>query len=195
MPDADDRKRQIRAIFFEASNIVDEVSWSFNPDGAVVDMPATDQHYGLRLTFVVTANDGVIVTKRTEDMLIGLSLKDDGIEKRIANVIRNEIDKATRNFDAPHLAPNAEREVGRSNELSGSQAEEGEMTLTQTHIELLRQLEAKPQVSSVRLPRECYDLEQAGYAKITPLNLQDSRVEITLAGRVALQRVTSGREQ
>jgi hypothetical protein len=30
--------------------------------------------------------------------------------------------------------------------------------------------------------------EQAGYAKITPLNLQDSRVEITLAGRVALQR-------
>jgi hypothetical protein len=63
------------------------------------------------------------------------------------------------------------------------------MTLTQAHIELLRQLEAKPQVSSVRLPPECRDLEQAGYAKITPLNLQDSRVEITLAGRVALQRV------
>jgi hypothetical protein len=63
------------------------------------------------------------------------------------------------------------------------------MTLTQAHIELLRQLEAKSQVSSVRLPPECYDLEQAGYAKITPLNLQDSRVEITLAGRVALQRV------
>jgi hypothetical protein len=59
------------------------------------------------------------------------------------------------------------------------------MTLTQAHIELLRQLEAKPQVSSVRLPPECHDLEQVGYTKITPLNLQDSRVEITLAGRVA----------
>jgi hypothetical protein len=64
------------------------------------------------------------------------------------------------------------------------------MTLTQAHIALLRQLEAKPHVSSVRLPPECHDLEQAGYAKITPLNLQDSRVEITLAGRVALQRAT-----
>ena len=63
------------------------------------------------------------------------------------------------------------------------------MTLTKVHIELLRQLDAKPQVSSVRLPPECHDLEQAGYAKITPLNLQDSRVEITLAGRMALQRV------
>jgi hypothetical protein len=63
------------------------------------------------------------------------------------------------------------------------------MTLTQAHIELLRQLESKPQVSSVRLPQECHDLEQAGYAKTTPLNLQDARVEITLAGRVALQRV------
>jgi hypothetical protein len=54
------------------------------------------------------------------------------------------------------------------------------MTLTQAHIELLRQLEAKPQVSSVRLPPECHDLEQTGYAKFTPLNLQVSRVEITL---------------
>jgi hypothetical protein len=195
MPSADDRKRQIRGVFFEASNIVDDVSWSFNPDGAVVDMPATDQRNGLRLTFVVTANDGVIVTKGTEDMLIGLSLKDDGIEKRIANVIRDEIDKATRNVDTPHLARDAERDVGRSNELPESQAEEGQMTLTETHIELLRQLEAKPQVSSVRLPAECHDLEQTGYAKITPLNLQVSRVEITLAGRVALQRVTRGREQ
>jgi hypothetical protein len=65
MPGADDRKRQIRGVFFEASNIVDDVSWSFNPDGAVVDMPATDQRNGLRLTFVVTANDGVIVTEGT----------------------------------------------------------------------------------------------------------------------------------
>jgi hypothetical protein len=63
------------------------------------------------------------------------------------------------------------------------------MTLTQANIELLRQLEAKPRVSSVRLPLECHDLEQAGYTKITPLNLQDSRVETPLAGRVALQRV------
>jgi hypothetical protein len=36
------------------------------------------------------------------------------------------------------------------------------MTLTQARIELLRQIEAKPQVSSVRLPPECHDLEQAG---------------------------------
>jgi hypothetical protein len=63
------------------------------------------------------------------------------------------------------------------------------MTLTQAQIELLRQLEAKPQVSSVRLPPECHDFEQAGYVKITLLNLQDSRVDITLAGRMALQRV------
>jgi hypothetical protein len=63
------------------------------------------------------------------------------------------------------------------------------MTLTRAHIELLRQLEAKPQVSSVRSPPECHDLEQAGYAKITPLNLQGSRVEITLADRVALRRI------
>jgi hypothetical protein len=62
------------------------------------------------------------------------------------------------------------------------------MTLTQAHIALLQQLEAKPQVSSVRLLPECHDLEQAGYAKITPLNLQDSRVEITLAGRVIAAR-------
>jgi hypothetical protein len=48
---------------------------------------------------------------------------------------------------------------------------------------------AEAQVSSVRLPPEFHDLEQAGYAKITPLNLQECRVEITLAGRVALQRV------
>jgi hypothetical protein len=43
------------------------------------------------------------------------------------------------------------------------------MTLTQAHIALLQQLEAKPQVSSVRLPPECHDLEQAGYVKNTPL--------------------------
>jgi hypothetical protein len=63
------------------------------------------------------------------------------------------------------------------------------MTLRQAHIELLRRLEAKPQVSSVRLPPECDDLEQAGHANITPLNLQNTRVEITLAGPVALQQV------
>jgi hypothetical protein len=67
--------------------------------------------------------------------------------------------------------------------------DEAQMTLTQAHIELLQQLEAKPQISSVRLPPECHDLEQAGYTKTTPLNLQDFRVEITLPGRVALQRV------
>jgi hypothetical protein len=58
-----------------------------------------------------------------------------------------------------------------------------EMTLTQSSSK------RKPHVSSVRSPPECYDLEQAGYAKTTALNLQDTRVEITLAGRVALQRV------
>jgi hypothetical protein len=56
------------------------------------------------------------------------------------------------------------------------------MTLTQAHIALLQQLEAKLHVSSVRLPPERHDLEQAGYVKITPLNLQDSRGEITLGG-------------
>jgi hypothetical protein len=62
------------------------------------------------------------------------------------------------------------------------------MTLTQL-LELLRQLDAKPQVSSVRASPLCHDLELAG-AKITPSKtLQDSHVEITPAGREALQRV------
>jgi hypothetical protein len=64
------------------------------------------------------------------------------------------------------------------------------MTLTQVLIELLRQLDAKPQVSSVRFPPLCHDLELAGYAKITPSsNLQNLHVEITPAGREALRRV------
>jgi hypothetical protein len=64
------------------------------------------------------------------------------------------------------------------------------MTLTKVHIELLRQLDAKPQVSSVRFPPLCHDLELAGYAKITPSKtLQDLHVEITPAGREALQRL------
>jgi hypothetical protein len=67
---------------------------------------------------------------------------------------------------------------------------EGEMTLMRVHIELLRQLNAKPRVSSVRFPPLCHDLELAGYAKITPSKtLQDLQVEITSAGREALQRV------
>jgi hypothetical protein len=64
------------------------------------------------------------------------------------------------------------------------------MTLTRAHIELLRQLNAKPQVSSVRFPPLCHDLELAGYAKITPTKtLQHLHVEITPAGQEALQRV------
>jgi hypothetical protein len=64
------------------------------------------------------------------------------------------------------------------------------MTLTRAHIELLRQLNAKPQVSSVRFPLLCHDLELAGYAKITPTKTsQDLRVAITPAGQEALLRV------
>jgi hypothetical protein len=64
------------------------------------------------------------------------------------------------------------------------------MTLTRVHIELLQQLNAKPQVSSVRFPPLCHDLELAGYAKITAKKtLQDLHVEITPAGQEALQRV------
>jgi hypothetical protein len=73
---------------------------------------------------------------------------------------------------------------------ASAEEERWQMTLTQAHIELLRRLEAKSQASSVRPPPERHDLAQAGYVKIAPLNLQDSRVEIILAGRVALQRVT-----
>jgi DNA-binding PadR family transcriptional regulator len=63
------------------------------------------------------------------------------------------------------------------------------VTLTEVHIKLLQQLEAEPRSSSVRLPPLCDDLEQAGYVKITPTNVQDFYVEITPAGREALQRV------
>ena len=65
------------------------------------------------------------------------------------------------------------------------------MTLTNVDIAILRQIEAKPQVSSAGLPPECYELEHAGYTKTRTLNSQDWYIEITAAGKEALQRAAA----
>ena len=67
------------------------------------------------------------------------------------------------------------------------------MSLTELHIQLLRQLAEKLRVQAPPLPDGCDELERAGYVKVVSPPIRSDLtvlvVEITDAGRRALKEV------
>jgi hypothetical protein len=60
------------------------------------------------------------------------------------------------------------------------------MTLSQTHIALLRKIAERRKEDYARLPSECLELQKAGYVTIASADLSEMAAEITDKGRKAL---------